>query len=162
MSELLERLKAGTDAVSDAYIGDIRLGVRALSESEREAAQLAAAAYFKGLEVELSPTTVEAFEAEVASQVLLRALVDPATRKPLFASCAEVKQTLTAESKRDLLNAYVLHEQNISPRAGMMPDDEFAALLETVKKTPQIPRLLNCNGVTLRRLIVSLVSQPSI
>ncbi|MEI7456557.1 MAG: hypothetical protein WCK93_07495 [Nitrosomonadales bacterium] len=162
MSDLLERLKAGTDAVSDVYVGDVRLGIRVLSESERESAQLAAAAYFKGLEVELSATTVEAFEAEVASQVLLRALVDIETRKPVFVSCAVLKQTLSAESKHDLLNAYVLHERNISPRAGMMPDDEFVSLLETVKKTPQTPRLLNCNGVTLRRLIVSLVSQPSI
>lgn len=162
MSDLLERLKAGTSAITEVYIGEDKLAVRALSEIDRESAQLAASAYFKGLDVELSATTVEAFDAEVASQVLLRAVIDPDTRKPIFASSSILKQTLTADTKRELLNAYVLHEQNISPRAGAMPDEEFTELIETVKKTPQTTRLLNCSGVTLRRLIVSLVSPQSI
>lgn len=161
MSDLLDRLKAGAAQTHEAWVGDCRFTVRLLSDQDRQCCQGEAAAYLRAHGVSLSAETVDIFDAEVATRLLARAVLDPETLAPVFATADVARSVLTAPVKDALLTAYVGLEREVNPRPGLMPEADYEALVEAVKKTPQMTRLSNLSGDTLRRLIITLASPPS-
>ncbi len=161
MSELLEKLKAGAALTHEVWVSDCRFVVRLLSDLDRQRCQGEAAAYLRTQGVALAAETVNVFDAEVATRMLARAVLDPETNAPVFASADAARSILTAPVKDALLAAYVELESDVNPRPGLMPEADYAALVEAVKKTPQTTRLSNLSGDTLRRLIITLASPPS-
>lgn len=161
MSDLLERLKSGKSAVAKVTISDVDFGLRVLSEQDYLEAGMAAEAAMKAAGVELSVATAELFETEKSSQLLLRALVNPADNKAVATTAKELRAALSREEVAYLIEQYLSHEKTISPSERNLSDDDLMALLEEVKKTPQTPRLNDLSFATLKRLITISVSQPA-
>lgn len=161
MSDLLERLKAGKSAVAKVTISGVDFGLRVLSEQDYLEAGMAAEAAMKAAGVELSVATAELFETEKSSQLLLRALVNPADNKAVAMTAKELRAALSREEVAYLIEQYLSHEKTISPSERNLSDDDLMALLEEVKKTPQTPRLNDLSFAMLKRLITISVSQPA-
>lgn len=159
--DLLAQLKAGRDALATVDINGVTLGLRILVEQDYTDAQLAADALLIKHETELSLATGETFESEKMIQLIARMVVDPATRKPVFATADVARETLHRHDKDKIAEKYLEHERKFSPSYRTMGDTEFAELLEEVKKNPETTRLNDLSGDLLRRLITSLASQPS-
>lgn len=161
MSDLLERLKAGKSAVAKVTISGVDFGLRVLSEQDYLEAGMAAEAAMKAAGVELSVATAELFDTEKSSQLLLRALVNPADNKAVATTAKELRAALSREEVAYLIEQYLSHEKTISPSERNLSDDDLMALLEEVKKTPQTLRLNDLSFAMLKRLITILVSQPA-
>jgi predicted phage gp36 major capsid-like protein len=161
MSDLLERLKAGKSAVAKVTISGVDFGLRVLSEQDYLEAGMAAEAAMKAAGVELSVATAELFETEKSSQLLLRALVNPADNKAVATTAKELRAALSREEVAYLIEQYLSHEKTISPSERNLSDDDLMALLEEVKKTPQTLRLNDLSFAMLKRLITISVSQPA-
>jgi hypothetical protein len=162
MSDLLDRLKAGRSAVGQVTVEGVTFGLRLLTEQDYLAAQIATEVAMKEAGLELNLSTAEAFESEKASQLLARALIDPAGGKPVATSAAELRESITRDEKTTLIEAYLDHERTFSPSERTMGEAEFSELMEEVKKNPQTPRLNDSSSVMLKRLITALVSLPAI
>lgn len=160
MSELLDRLKAGKSARSIVKLNGIELSLRALSEQDYMEAGIAAESAMKAAKIELSMSTAELFEAEKSSQLLLLALLDP-SGEPLAYTASSLRNALSREESAYLVEQYLAHEKSISPSERNMPEKEFQALLEEVKKTPGTPRLNDLSIATLKRLITVLACPPA-
>ncbi|MEW6562712.1 MAG: hypothetical protein AB1400_05700 [Pseudomonadota bacterium] len=161
MSDLLDRLKAGKSAIAPVKVGDVDFGLRVLSEQDYLDAGIAAEAAMKAAGVELSVSTAELFETEKSSQLLLRALVNPADNKTVATTAKDLRAALSREEVAYLIEQYLNHEKTISPSERNLSDDDLMALLEEVKKTPQTPRLNDLSFAMLKRLITISVSQPA-
>lgn len=158
MSDLLKRLKAGRGAVAPVDVVGVPLGLRLLNEQDYLDAGLAVEASMRAAGVELDMGSAELFEREKASQLLARALVDPATSKPIAPTAQELRQALTREDAEWLIARYLDHEKRHSPKN--MDEAEFADLLEDVKKNAATTRLDDSSFATLKRLITCLASPP--
>lgn len=161
MSDLLERLKAGKSAVAKVTITGVDFGLRVLSEQDYLEAGMAAEAAMKAAGVELSVATAELFETEKSSQLLLRALVNPADNKAVATTAKDLRAALSREEVAYLIEQYLSHEKTISPSERNLSDDDLMALLEEVKKTPKTLRLNDLSFAMLKRLITISVSQPA-
>lgn len=159
--DLLEKLKAGRDALATVTVNGVEIGLRILTEQDYQTAALAADALLRQHDTELSLATSEAFEAEKSIQLIALMVTDPKTRKPVFADADAARATLTRSDKEIISEAYLEHERMFSPSGRTLTDEEFGALIEEVKKNPATPRLNALSGDMLRRLITSLASQPS-
>lgn len=161
MADLLAQLKAGAQAVAKVKLGDIELGLRLLTEQDYMEAQLAVDTEMKLKKLTLDVATADIFEDEKTSQLLLRALVDPTTSQPIAPSAKALREALTRAQRVVLIEAYLAHEKQYSPSERTVTDAEFNALLETVKKTPEMTALNDLSLETLKKLILSLASQQS-
>ena len=161
MSDLLERLKLGAQAIAPVRLGDIGLGLRLLTEQDYMAAGMAANAAMKAAGVELSVATADLFEDEKSSQLLALALIDPETRQPVAKSALSLREAITRAQRAELIEHYLEHEKAHSPSGRTLSNEEFSDLLEAVKKTPEMILTSDSSGETLKRLIISLASQPS-
>jgi len=159
--DLLTKLKAGRDILGSVEVNGVTLGIRILTEEDYQVAGLAADALLLKHNTELNMGTSEVFEQEKSIQLLTAALVDPETKKPVFASASQARETLTRDDKEYLSEKYLEHERTFSPSGRNLTEEEFVELLEEVKKNPSTPRLNALSGEWLRRLITSLVSQPT-
>jgi hypothetical protein len=161
MADLLDRLKAGRTAVARKRILDVEFGLRILTEQDYLQAQIATEQAMKSAGMELSVSTAEMFESEKASQLLVRALIDPDSGKPVADSAKALREALSREDKAALVEAYLEHEKSFSPSELTLSEEEFSSLLDEVKKNPLTKRLRDSSSETLRRLITSLVAQPA-
>jgi len=161
MSSLLDKLKAGRAATCEVSINEVKIGLRILTEQDYLDAQIATEIAMKEAGVELSLSSSEAFESEKASQLLHRAMFDPTTNKPLADSAHALREVITRDEKSALIEAYLDHEKTFSPSERTMGDEEFIALVEAVKKTPQNPPLKDLSSATLKKLITALASRPA-
>jgi hypothetical protein len=157
--ELLDRLKAGRDALGSVQLNGVTLGLRILVEKDYHAANFAAVEYFDKNEVDLTLATADTFEAEKTVQLLALAVVDPETRKPVFSSVDEVREVLMRHDKDHLAEQYLEFERKFSPSGRNLTEEEFVSLLEEVKKNPETPRLSDLSGAWLRRLAATLAGQ---
>lgn len=159
--DLLEKLKAGRDAISTVRVNGVEIGLRILTEQDYQTAGLAADALLRTNGTELSMATADLFEAEKSIQLIALMVVDPATKKPVFVNADEARKVFTREDKEVISEAYIDHERSFSPSGRTMTDADFEALLEEVKKNPATPRLNDLSGAGLKRLITSLAVPPS-
>jgi hypothetical protein len=156
---LLEKLKKGTgNKKTIKYPGtseDIVLSV--LSEGARQDAQFAAEHHFKSKGVDVSMSTVDAYEAEKTLQMLYRALSDP-EGKPLARTVDEFRRSITIDEKDLLVDQYLDFEKECSPNPEEMSEGELEALWNEIKKKPEI--LGNSFSIgTARQLIFYLVNR---
>ena len=127
MSGLLARLKAGRAAVGQVTVDGVTFGLRLLTEQDYLAAQIATEAAMREAGMELSVSTAEAFEAEKSSQLLVRALIDPANSQPVAETAQELRDMLPDLSYRNLPPTHTLAQL---PRA---TPDLYAAQLDNAQ-----------------------------
>jgi len=159
--DLLERLKAGRDALAPVTINGVEIGLRILTERDYQVAHMAADAMLNKHDTEFSLATADAFETEKTVQLIALAAVDPQTRKPVFPDANAAREVLMREDKDIIAEKYLEHERQFSPSGRTLSEAEFAELVEEVKKNPVTPRLSALSGDMLRRLITTLASQLS-
>lgn len=157
--DILAKLKASRDIVKPFKLGDIALGLRILTERDHQEAGWAANALLAEYKTELKPSNADLFESEKATQLIQRFVVDPATKKPVFATAEQVLDTLSRDERNAIGEAYYDFEREYSPSERTMTDAEFSALLEDVKKKPDMLYLNDLSGALLKKLIISLAAQ---
>lgn len=158
--DTLAKLKAGRSVVKTVTVGDVAIGLRILTEQDRMEAGWAAVAMLDKHETELNVANAELFEAEKAIQLLLRFVVDPDTKKPVFPSADEVRETLAREERNAIGDAYYDFEREYSPSERTMSEADFKALLDDIKKKPDATRLNDLSGAMLKRLLLTLAAPP--
>jgi len=160
---LLEKLKSGKRNVRlIKFPGtDHDVALRVLSNAEVQEALFATEGRFKQKKIEVSATTVEAYEDENTIQILTRALRDPKDpEQPFAANVDQLREMITLEEKNDLVREYDAFENEVSPSAKTIDDDELDRIFDEVKKKPETGSSLNI--YTLRKLIIYLASrQPN-
>lgn len=162
MSDLLSRLKAGRSAITSVKVSEVEFGLRVLTEQDYLEAGFATETAMKAANIELSVSTADLFEDEKASQLLVRALIDPSTNKPAAASAKTLREALTRSDRSFLAERYLEHEKQFSPSERSLSEAEFSELIAEVKKNPTTLLLNDSSSDTLKRLITSLVSPPAI
>ena len=159
---LIEKLKAGTYNVKIiSWPGTKeKIGIAILTEAEVQAAQFDTEALFKARDIAFSASTLEAYQSELNTQVLSRALVDPQTKKPLFKTAEELRGLIAhPDVKANLTQEYTDWQTECSPSPIELPDDKYADLYAEVKKNPSITSALN--SITLRGLITYSANLPA-
>lgn len=157
---LLERLKKGPENKKIIkYPGTSEdIVIRVLSEGARQEAQFAAEHQFKSKDVEISMSTVDAYEAEKTLQMLYRALSDQ-DGKPLARTITEFRQLITIDEKNILVDEYLAFEKECSPNPETLSQSEMEQLVEEIKKKPEI--LGNFSSIAMLRQLTSyLVNRP--
>lgn len=159
--DTLAKLKASRTATKTVTVGDVAIGLRILTEQDRLEAGWAAVAMLDQHETELNVANADLFEAEKAIQLLLRFVIDPDTKKPVFPSADEVRATLAREERNAIGDAYYDFEKEYSPSERTMSEADFTALIEDVKKKRDVTRLNDLSGAMLKRLVLSLAAPPT-
>lgn len=163
---LLDRIRAGTknhQVILWPGSKTVRVRIRILSRGELQEAVFAAKAHFKASEIEVELVMVEAFEDEKTVQVLFRALEGADGDELGKAICSDIdvfRNTVTRDELNELAQAYEILEHECSPNPETMPDDQFNAFLETLKKKPDEMIGSVRNIAFARRLLRSLVNPP--
>jgi hypothetical protein len=160
---LIEKLKAGTRNVKTIKFpgteDDITLQI--LSNADYQDAVFAAERRFKGEEMPVASSTLDAYTDERTTQILFRALRDPDNnKKPFTASADELRKLLTKEQKEYLVSEYDAFEDECSPRFETLTDEKFNELWDEVKKKPTALNILS-SGMQ-KRLLQFLASRQSI
>lgn len=161
MSDILAKLKAGRDFTKTVPVGDVSLGLRILTEQDHQEAGWAANELLDKHEAELNAANADLFESEKATQLIQRFVVDPDTGKPVFPNAAAVRETLSRDQRNTIADRYFDFEKEHSPSERTLSDAEFTALLEDVKKKPDMQRLNDLSGALLKRLVLSLAVPPT-
>lgn len=161
MSELLQKLKAGRSAVARVTLGKVELGLVVLTEQDYLESGLESLEIMKAAgHDDANVANSDYFEQLKATELLVRAVVDPDTGQRVFKTGKDLRDAISRAEKALLVERYVDHERNHSPAEWNMGEKEFAALLEEVKKTPETTRLNDFGSVTLKKLIRSLACPP--
>lgn len=162
MSDLLKKLQSSHAALATVELGGVKLGLRILTEHDYQQAGLAALEVLEAASREdVNVATSELLESERSLQLIALAVVDPANRQPIFDSADTARSSLTRAQKSLLIEAYLEHEREYSPRPENLSEAEFNELLDSLKKSAVKPSLNGLNGATLKKLVLSLAEQPS-
>lgn len=157
--KLLEKLKAGTDnKKSIRFPGtETSIVIRPLSEAERQAAHFATEQHFKRQGIDVTMSTVEAYEAEKTIQLLYRAVSDE-EGNPLAGTVRRFAELLTINEKSALVDEYMTHEKDSSPNPETLSEEEIDEILESLKKNQAIPGSVSSMSIA-RQLIISLANR---
>jgi phage FluMu protein gp41 len=132
--------------------------IRLLTNQDVLDATLAADKIFREAGDDVSMQNIKVYEAEKDIQHLYRACTDT-DGNPLARDIAEFRRLLTVTDKERLTEWYNELDAECNPSADTMPDEDFDALVESVKKNPTA--VLKVSSIsTLRRLALFLVSPP--
>ncbi len=164
---LLDKLKAGKKNVRKLNFPgtDEGVGLTVLTEAEVQQAIFAAERHFKDCGIEISSTTLGAYNAEVNIQLLALALVDP--RKgdspgrpyaPAFRSADELRNNITREARDALVEEYNAFEDECSPSPLRMSVEAYETLFEDIKKNAGTPGR-DLSFRTLKGLITFLANR---
>ncbi len=168
MHPLIEKLKAGKRYIRKMKFPgtDIEIGIQALNEDNLQQALFDTERHFKSAGIEVSTTTIGAYEKELITQTLLLALVDPSkpqqngTYPQLFTSADNLRSTFVSQAVKDeLVEAYNDLQNEVNPKLSAMSDAEIVALWDTVKKNPD--SLTSLSSDTLRQLLRFTASRQS-
>lgn len=159
---LLEKLKAGKGNIRIIKFPgtDQDVALHVLSNGQIQESLFATEDRFKQRKIEVSSTTVEAYEDENTIQILARALRDPGDpKKPFAANVDQLRGMITLEEKNALVAEYNAFEAEVSPLAETISDSDLDRIFDEVKKKPETGNGLNI--YTLRKLIIYLASRQS-
>ena len=162
MSDLLQRLKLGTsNRKLISWPGtNTQVMLRVLSQQEHQEAAFATERLFKNEKIEVNLITSSEYDNEMATQLLYRAMHDPEKPEEAICSIAEFRRSLSKEEKKSLIDEYQAFEKECSPSPEGLTDDEFAAILESLKKKPET----TISGISsislLKKLLLFTVSPP--
>ena len=161
---IVQRLKAGTaNRKLWHWPGtDVDVELRVLSDQDQLEAGLAADRLYRDANVDVAMPNINDYEGEKTTQLLFRAVLDPATHKQLFADITEFRKVLTRPVRDALGRALDELQQECSPPVDCMSQDEFDRLVARVKKTPEQTLSKLSNISTLRRLCTYLAVPPAI
>lgn len=159
--DILAKLKAGSTVTTPIEVRGVPMALRILTEQDHQEAGWAANAMLVQHKAELTTANADIFEAEKFTELIRRFVIDPDTGKPVFPTAGEVRATLSREERNAIADAYYDFEKEHSPSERTMDDAEFAALFEDVKKKPDLQSLNGLSGAMLKRLVLSLASQPT-
>ncbi len=160
---LLEKIKAGKrHARVIKFPGsDEDVALQVLSNHDIQEAVFAAENLFKRAGMEITGSTMDAYEDERTTQILFRALRDPADpKKPFASNVDELRKGLTKAEKEVLVREYYDHERECSPDFAHIPDEEFEEIWAELKKNPQTLSSVS-SSTMLRGLLTYLASLPS-
>ncbi len=164
---LIEKLKAGKRNIKIIeWPGtDEKVGITVLAEGELQDAQFATERLFKAAGIDVTASTIDAYGAENNTQILARALVDPAKRRedgtcePLFPDVDALRAVITSEVKGPLIDAYNAFQDECSPSPLSLSDDEMEAMIDDLKKNPTYGTGLSLR--TLIRLVLYSADRPT-
>ena len=146
---------------------DLQICITVLTEMELQEAVFETERHFKKSGIEVSATTLGAYEKEISSQTLFRAIVDPEQPKTdgscarLFGKIEDLKALFTAPGIKDeLISEYNALEEECNPNPKLLSETELLAIWDTVKKSPDSGKDLSSS--TLKQLIAFMASQPAI
>jgi len=160
---LLEKLKAGKKNIKVLKFPGTEedVGLQLLSNHDLQESVFAAENYFKKAGIEIVSTVLDSYEDERTTQLLFRALKDPARpQNPFAATVDELRRNLTKEEKEILTDEYLQFERECSPNFRQMSDEEFETLWVDLKKNPKAI-LSSLPSIMLRRLLLYLASQQA-
>ena len=105
MSSLLEKLKAGKRNVRIIRFPgtEQKAALRALSNADLQEAAFATENHFKSKNIEITTTTIEAYEDENTTQILFRALRNPDDPDQPFAKSVDELRSLLTRDEKDYL-----------------------------------------------------------
>lgn len=143
---LIEKLKAGKRNIKIIRFPgtDEDIGVTVLSEAEIQDATFETERLFKENGIEISASTLNTYNSELATRILFRVLVDVNKKmsdgqpEQFFNSIIEFKKLLTRDAKGILIEEYNAFEDECSPSPLKMGDDDFERLFESLKKNPKV------------------------
>jgi hypothetical protein len=162
MSDLLSKIKAGTDNVKllDWPGSSQKVALRILSQRDFQDAIFSTERHFKAEKIEVNMVTAEEYDSEKATQILYRALRDPEhLTEPICPTVTAFRQTLTREEKAIILQEYVAFESECSPAPQNLSDEEFDKVFEDLKKNATTT-LGSVTSLSLaKKLITTLVDQ---
>ncbi|MFZ6687504.1 hypothetical protein ACO0K0_07130 [Undibacterium sp. SXout11W] len=161
MSDILSQLKASGTSLRTVVIDGITVGLRILNDQDYLDADLAMLAFMKKMNVTFATESSETYEHEKSTQLLFRALVDPESGVRIAKTVTEIRDAISRDQKAYLISQYLEHERQCAPREETMPEEEFSALFESVKKKPEMMSLSDLSTETLKRLILSLANPPA-
>ena len=138
---VLERLRAGTDNRREfGWPGkpEVKVAVRLLSASESRKARIAAQKEFNDAGLEIGMHNMADFRAQEAAHGLWVSLIDPISNTPLFRSAEDLRAFCTDDELSALANEYNALCEEYDPRVHEMSDKDAQALLDMLKKTPDL------------------------
>lgn len=162
MSDILARLKAGTsNRRATTWPGtDVAIELRPLSEQDYLDAGMAVDNIYAKSAIQIGMHNIQDYEAEKTTQLLMRAVCDPETHKPLTTDIGGFRRLLVGQGVKEQLVAELEeHTRQCSPRIAEMPADELEALMLRLKKTPDETVTSVSSISSLRKLVLSLVAQ---
>ena len=160
---LLEVLKAGKKNIKRLKFPgtEQEIGITVLTDGEVQEAIFSAERYFKEKGIEITATTLGTYNAEVSTQMLFRAIIDPEKKKvdgtyePAFKKSDDLHLASSAQ-KAELVEEYNAFENECSPSPDTLSKDELEKLFDDVKKNPLNGNSLNSR--TAKELILYLAS----
>ena len=158
---LLDKIKAGSNYKKDTvWPGtEAAIKLRVLNEQDYNEATLATDKLFR--ETKIGMENISRYDGEVETQCLFRSIEDSETGGRITNNITEFRKLLTPEIKDMLATELDALQEEFSPDPVSMPDEEFDKLIHDVKKN-STDVLKNITGIFLaKRVIKSLVSQPS-
>jgi hypothetical protein len=159
---LIDALKAGKANVREVIFPGTseKIGITVLTEAEIQDATFATERHFKTSGIEISATTIGTYERELNTQILCRALVDPASRSAAFRDVKELRGLLDPSAKDMLIEEYNSMADECSPSPLTLTDAQFEEIFREIKKNGTTGRDLSLR--TLKGLITYLAKLPSI
>lgn len=132
-ADLVARLARGRDlrAITTWPGGGLALELQILTRAETadaHAAALAACAARGITETANTPRAIEARADEEMTQILARAIRDPATHAPLFASAEELASVATDDELVALFNSYADHRHAVDPEPAELSEEVVAEI----------------------------------
>jgi hypothetical protein len=162
MDNLLSLLKKGVNArtVTKWPGTDYAIELRVLSDQDKQEAAMAVATLYQNAGIKVGLENVDDYEAERTVQILMRAVLDPATHQPLTNDITEFRRLLTSDVAAQLLAEQAEWQRKCSPSPYEMKPEEFDALLLAVKKNAETTLGSVTSIATLKRLVKSLAALP--
>jgi len=157
---IIAKLRDGLDNVKTVHLGDMTVGLKVLRHSHYHEANLVVSGFYQERGIKVGMHNIDEFEIDKENQYLLNTVVDLETGEPLFESVEELRELLHNDKRKQLLDEAEAFQEECSPTMSKYTDEEFEKLFEEVKKTPNPATLNVLNLYTLRKLVLTLASQP--
>lgn len=163
---LIERLRAGTEnrrvmqwPGSDSP--DARFVMEPVLCDALQDSYAATWERFRELKIEMNVYNSDEFFAELAVQVLARAIRDPDDpSKPLFGTADSLRASLKPSERDALSSMYQSFVAEVDPSPDQMPDELFSQIEDYVKKK-DVVRLSAISSPMLATYIIGTASQSA-
>jgi hypothetical protein len=139
MSDILAKLKQGTNHIKlSVFPGTTQaIAFKILSQQDLQDAAFATERLFTSSKIELNLASAQEYDEEKSTQILFRALRDPAKQDETVApDITTFRKLLTREEKAVLIDEYLTFEKDCSPRSDTLSSEEFDKLVSDLKKKP--------------------------
>ena len=161
---LFEKLRAGTEnrkIIEWPGCPGAIVGLRVLNDNDYHVAGLAADNIYKAAGVKIAIENAEAYEAEIATQLLYRALSNSEDGSSVAPDITQFRTLLTKGVREKLIDEMQSWQAECSPSPGNMDEGAFDVLFARVKKNASETVQSVSDIAVLKKLIITLASQLS-